>query len=556
MRWAVSFALQACLRGRRLTACVFWRRSLNRICCDKIKNRVLSPRLGEAKGIRAAPWDVMERFVKVQRRLLALTACALLLGGCANYSGIFPQALKFDGSTLGGNTVSLADWPKENWWQDFGDPVLGGLIEQSLRDSPSLQAAAARLRRASAMAGQSESARWPQLEASASTTRERFGEHGMIPPPFAGTTRSTNELQLFAGWELDFFGRNHEALQAALGEVRASEVEQQAARQLLAVNVARGYYTLARLLAQRGVAEQGWQQRMALSNLVERRFKAGIDTAVELESALGAIPQSARDIAALDEQAGLARHALAALIGELPNALDALQPTLAATMSLSIPDALPANLLGHRADVVAARWRVEAAVHDMDSSKAMFYPNINLSVFTGFSAIGFNHWLDSGSRQPGAGLAISLPIFDADRLRSLYRVSAANLDSAVASYNATLLDALRDAADQLSSLRAVDIQIERQQAVLASAQRSYDLALQRYRADISDRLNVLDVESALIAQRSASIDLQARWLDGHIRLINALGGGFSDPAMLVMAADAPDRNGPTQPALKIDGSAP
>lgn len=494
--------------------------------------------------------------MKAQRRLVTLTTCALLLGGCASYSGIFPQALKFDDSTLVGKTLSDADWPKESWWQDFGDPVLVSLIEQALLDSPSLQAAAARLRRASAMAGQTESALWPQLEASASTTRERFSEHGLIPPPFAGTTQSVNELQISAEWELDFFGKNHEALQAALGEVHASEAEQQAARQLLAVNVARAYYTVARLLAQRGVAEQGRQQREELSKLVERRFKAGIDTGVELESAKGAIPQSARDIAALDEQVGLARHALAALIGKLPDALDALQPTLAARTPLAIPDALPANLLGHRADVVAARWRVEAGVHDMDSTKAMFYPNINLSVFTGFSAIGFNHWLDSGSRHPGAGVAISLPIFDADRLRSLYRVSAANLDSAVASYNSTLLDALRDVADQLSSLRALDIQIERQQAVLDSAQRSYDLALQRYRADISDRLNVLDVELALIAQRSASIDLQARWLDGRIRLINALGGGFSAPVMPVLAAESPDRNGRTQPALKLDGPTP
>jgi NodT family efflux transporter outer membrane factor (OMF) lipoprotein len=473
--------------------------------------------------------------MKIRSRLLALGSSALLLAGCANYSGILPEALKFNDSSLATRSVSYADWPKENWWRDLQDPVLDALIEQALVDSPSLQLASARLRRASAIAGETESALWPRINASSSNTRERFSERGLIPPPYAGTTQSINELQLSGQWEIDFFGKNREALQAALGEVRASEAERQAARQLLASNVARGYYNLARLLAQRELAEARQLQRQDLAQLVERRFKAGIDTQVELESARGVIPENARDIAVLDEQLGLARHALAALAGKLPDALDALAPRLPAVAPLTLPQALPANLLGHRADVVAARWRVESAVHGMDSTKAMFYPNINLNAFAGFSAIGFNQWLDSGSRQPGIGLAISLPIFDAGRLRSLYRVSAATLDASVASYNGTLLDALRDVADQLTTLQSLTTQMARQQATLASAQRSYDLALQRYHADIADRLNVLNVESGLIAQRRASIDLQARWIDSRIRLIHALGGGFADPTTALAA---------------------
>ena len=461
-------------------------------------------------------------------RFLVLAALMLMLAGCASYSGIFPAAMRFNERTLADKSAPYANWPSENWWQELQDPVLGGLIEQALADNPGLQAATARLRRATAIAGESESALFPQIEASLSSTRERFSERGLIPPPYAGTTHSINDLQLAGQWELDFFGKNRETLRAALGEVRASEAEQQAARQLLASNVARGYYNLARLLAQRELAEARQRQRLDLAGLVERRVKAGIDTRVELEAAQGVIPENARDIAALDEQVALARHALAALVGNTPEAADDLAPNLPVVAPLAVPKTLPADLLGHRADIVASRWRVEAAVHGMASTKAMFYPNINLRAFAGFSAIGFDQWLDSGSRQPGIGLAISLPIFDAGRLRNQYRISAASVDAAVATYNGTLLDALRDVADQLSTLHALDIQIERQQAAQASAQRSYDLALQRYRADISDRLNVLNVETGLIAQRRAAIDLQARWIDSRIRLINALGGGFAE----------------------------
>ncbi len=463
--------------------------------------------------------------------LLLAATLSLALSGCASFAGIFPQAKTIDPAALAGSAAAqpFADWPRDDWWQELQDPVLSGLIAQALADSPSLQAAQARLTRATALADQAESALWPEVDAWAVTSHERFSENGLIPPPYAGTFRNINDTRLAANWGADFFGKNREQLQAALGELRASEAENRAARLLLAANVTRSYYQLSRLLALREVLVQRSRQRSDLAALVERRYKAGLDTAVELESAHGVLPENARDIASLDEQIAINRHALALLLGQGPDAADALAPALPAALPLALPASLPADLLGHRADVVAARWRVEAAVHGLESTKALFYPNINLRAFTGFSAIGFDNWFEAGSHTPGIGLAISLPIFDAGRLRSLYRTNAAQVDSAVASYNGTLLGALRDVADQLSTLRALDVQLARQQEALASASRAYDLAVRRYDAGITDRLNVLNVETNLIAQRRAAVDLQARWIDTRIRLIDALGGGFAAP---------------------------
>lgn len=464
------------------------------------------------------------------RRLLAIAAGGLILTGCASYSGIAPEGKALELAALKDSapSESFAGWPRQAWWQELADPALDRLIAQALEGSPTLQAAGARLRRARAVAGQAEAAQWPKVDASTSNTRERFSERGLIPAPYAGTTQSVNELQVDGRWELDFFGKNSAALKAALGELRASEAEHQAARMLLANSVARSYYNLARLLAQRELAVQRNRQRGELAALTERRVKAGLDTRVELETARGVLSENARDIAGVDEQIDLARHALAALIGQGPDAVNAVAPTLPAVAPLALPSTLPADLLGHRADVVAARWRVESSVSSLAATRALFYPNVNLRAFTGFSAIGIDQWLDSGSRHSGVGLAISLPLFDADRLRNQYRVSAAAVDSSVASYNGTLLEALRDVADQLSTLKSLEAQLARQQAALASATRSYDLALQRYRADIVDRLSVLSVETNLIAQRRIAVDLQARWIDSRLQLIRALGGGFAE----------------------------
>lgn len=470
---------------------------------------------------------------------LLLTAACLVQVGCASYSGIAPEFKTRDFASLQGSQEAkrYENWPTEVWYRELNDPVLISLIEQALSDSPNVQAATAKLNHARAVSGLAESALWPQVGASLASTRERFSEHGTTPPPYAGTTQSINDLQLNGQWELDFFGKNRESLNAALGELRASEAEYQATRLLLANTVARSYYSLARLIAQRDLTEQRARQRAELAALVERRFKAGLDTRVELEAAQGVLPENARDMASLDEQIGLARHTLAALIGQGPGAVDAVAPTLPAVTTFALPSSVPANLLGHRADVVAARWRVESSVHSMESTKALFYPNINLRGFAGFSAIGFDKWLDFGSRQTGLGLAITLPIFDSDRLRSQYRASAAQVDAAVASYNSTLLEALHDVADQLSTLDALATQLSRQQATQASAERAYELALKRYKADISDRLTVLNVETNVIAQRRVAIDLQARWIDSRLRLIRALGGGFEQEAATATATN-------------------
>src|SRR6185295_1180004 len=115
------------------------------------------------------------------------------------------------------------------------------------------------------------------------------------------------------------------------------------------------------------------------------------------------------------------RHTLAALSAQPPNALDAMTPKLNDVQPVPVPAAVPADLLARRADITAARWRIEAATSDMQSAKAQFYPNINLTAFIGLASIGLDRLVRSGSEQFGVGPALHLPIFDAGRLRANLR---------------------------------------------------------------------------------------------------------------------------------------
>jgi NodT family efflux transporter outer membrane factor (OMF) lipoprotein len=290
--------------------------------------------------------------------------------------------------------------------------------------------------------------------------------------------------------------------------------------------VARSYFQLARINDQLAVARLALSQREQTLGLVRDRVNAGLDTNLELRQSEGGLPESRQQIEALEEQAALTRNALAALVGQPGIAVSLKAATLPMARARIVATSIPADLLGRRADIAAARERVQAAGYDVTNAKAQFYPNINLVAFAGFSSIGLGRLVQAGSEQWGVGPAIRLPIFEGGRLRANLRGKTAELDAAVESYNSAVIDAVHDTADQVASAQSITRQQLQQSASQAAAESAYEIALQRYKAGLSSYLNVLSAETTVLAQRRQAVDLAARSLDTQVALIRALGGGY------------------------------
>lgn len=456
---------------------------------------------------------------------LAGLAAALLLAGCASTHGIAPEAQLKEPAVPGASAQPVAAIDAQ-WWRGFGDPQLDRLVEQALRDNPNLAVTRARLRRAQAATDAATASGRPQVNGAFDVTRQRFSENSLYPPPLAGSIEDTGTLQASFSWELDFFGKHSAALQAALGGARAAEADVAAARVVLASNVARSYFQLLRVQEQLAVSRRTLEQREQQLQLVRQRVQAGLDTTLEQRQSEGALPEARQQIEALEEQAQTTRNALAALVGSQDVPTVGSLPALASLRTPGELPALPADLLGRRPDVSAARWRVEAATREVDAAKAQFYPNINLTAFVGLSTLGLGRLLDVGSTQWGVGPAIRLPIFDAGRLRANLRGKAADVDLAVESYNAAVLEALHEAGDAVAAVRSVARQQAQQRQAAAAAEGAYEIAVQRYRAGLGTYLNVLSAENAVLAQRRLGVDLAARALDARVALHRALGGGW------------------------------
>ncbi|MFO1359045.1 efflux transporter outer membrane subunit [Plasticicumulans sp.] len=491
-----------------------------------------------------------------RRAGLGLLAAALL-AACADPSGIAGQSAYTDASALAAQRTltearaATAAWPTEGWWRAWNDPGLDRLIGDALSDNPNLKLAEARLRNAQALAGLADANRGPRLDAGATLSRERLPEGYIYPAPLGGSTQTDARLGLSFSWELDLWGRRQAEAAAALDRASAAEVEAQAARLMLAVAIARGWNDLDGRYAQHDVAAAEVEQRRQVLELTRQRVAAGLDSSVELKQAEGAVPAARQQLAATEEGIRLARTQLAALAGRGPDFGLALpRPALRAPEALALPSTIPAELLGRRPDLIAARLRAEAAAKDSTAARAAFYPNVNLAAFAGFQALGLSHLVEAGNRSLSVTPAVTLPIFDSGRLRANLAASEAGGDIAIEQYNAALVDGLHEVADALASARSLETQQAEQRAAQASAEEALRLANLRYREGLSNYLTVLSAQTEVLAQRRLGATLRTRRNDVSLALVRALGGGYQPAAGVATASTAAGPRPVTNPSTR------
>ena len=470
--------------------------------------------------------------LKAIRALVAGASCAVL-AACAGLPGAdMPPGPKPAASYASAQALDApaGEWPTSDWWQAYGDAQLSQLIGEALAGSPDMAAAQARIEQARGQLSQMKAGLLPTLQGQASVAEAKQSYHLGIPPEFVPKGyNDVGDAQLNFSYDFDFWGKTRSAIAAATSDAKASAADAAAARLTLSTAVAASYADLARLYAERDVAERSVASRRETLDLVTRRVTNGLDTRGELDQANAGVPQAKADLDAIDEQIAQTRDALAALLGQGPDrGLTITRPSVATIKAFGLPPQLAADLIGRRPDVVAARWRAEAAAKRVGEAKAQFYPDINLAAFVGDQALYLRELFADGSDIGQVGPAISLPIFEGGRLRGGLRQAKGEYAGAVASYDAAVVQALREVADVTASERALTQRLQDSREALAAQEEAYRIARQRYEGGLANYQSVLIVEDSVLQNRRAVVDLEARAFTLDVQLIKALGGGFAD----------------------------
>ncbi|WP_081768797.1 efflux transporter outer membrane subunit [Herbaspirillum sp. RV1423] len=464
--------------------------------------------------------------------LSALALATLTLAGCAQFSDLGPRAepkaIDAYQTAQSLNGAAAVAWPDDNWWTIYGDRQLDALMGEALRGAPSMAVARARLLKAEGVAQQQGAALLPQVTGNASLDRMKQSYNNGVPPDFVPKNyNNETRVALDFSYEIDFWGKNRAALAAATSDLEAARADAAQARIALATSIAAAYAELERLFSQRDTAVAALQVRVETEDLFGQRRLNGLETEGSVKQVVARRAMAEADLLSIDESIALQRNRLAALAGAGPDrGLQLARPVIDMSKPFSLPQELPANLLGRRPDIVAARLRAEAAAKQIKVARAQFYPNVNLTAYFGFQSLGTNLLTSAGSDIGSVGPAISLPIFEGGRLRGQFRSASASYDEAVANYDSAVTQALQDVADVAVSEKALSGRLDRVEAAAHAAEEAYRIVRNRYEGGLANYLDVLTAQDTLLTNLRELSTLRSRMFALDVSMVRALGGGY------------------------------
>jgi NodT family efflux transporter outer membrane factor (OMF) lipoprotein len=460
---------------------------------------------------------------------------ALVLAGCASNGNIAPQSQLLDAQQQLHLKQTTSSAISTQWWRSLRDPQLDSLMTLALNHSPSLHQAAARVREAQSVVGETRAANGPNVDLNASSERQRIAQNIYQPMvqgyPDKPIYETANTLGFNLSYEIDWWGKYHNQVQAAKSQVDSALAEQQQAALLLTTSVASTYYLLQSDMAKAEVIQKEVDNNQRQTDLRKAQYQAGI-SGVDIPRQSQAQLDSARQqIIQLNSQIEQLKHQLAALTVQAPDALTRLHPVaLPSAESLSPKGELTLDLLGKRPDIVAQRQLVESYAQRIEAAKKDFYPSLSISAFGGLTTTNYGvthpNLLEAASQSWNVAPALSLPIFHAGALRSKLAQESALYDQAVESYNQTILNAVQQTADAITVQKSSAAQLQQALSVTQSLQDVYRIAAARYQAGVIGRNELLNSEAMLLQKQQAQLDASSNLVQAKIGLIRALGGGY------------------------------
>ena len=475
----------------------------------------------------------------------------MALSGCASTHGIAPNDKATTLSSIDAGLVIRsakldANWPVDDWWKAFNDPQLDALVQTALTSSPTLAAARARVRDAEAMSGEAKAYTLPHINGDLTLQRQTWPTDDFYgPAPLASAQTWNNSATLGLLYHLDIWGKDKNVTRRATDLAHATVAKERAARLELETNVVRKYVHLSMLYSLRDIDVQLLARQRKIVDLTQRRYLGGLGTLLDVTQARTSLPALNKAIEAHNEAIQLDKDELAALEGKGPGAGDSIQrPKLVPVCAAGLPSTLPLELVGHRPDVVAARWAVAARARSIDVAHANFYPDINLlATVGGISSIGpLFQFLHAQNGDNSFGPAVSLPIFEGGKLRSELGAASAQYDETVELYNNTILNSLKEIAEQITILGSLKIQQGDAQSISDLNEKNCQLAQKLFRRGLTDYFDVLVTQTKLLHSREEVIRLQSKQLVAFTSLNEALGGGLElisdSPSAAEMSSDS------------------
>jgi multidrug efflux system outer membrane protein len=459
--------------------------------------------------------------------LMPTVSLGLLLAGCAvgpNYKKpITATAPSF--AQTGTNQISVSS-PEPRWWGLFQDQTLTDLITKAATNNPDLKVAEARLGDARALRRHALWGFAPEGGVSGSFARRQFAAPelaGLNPASRVGNTWAAG---FDATWEIDVFGRQRRATEAASAEVGVATAQLRDAQVALLGEVAANYFALQGARETIGVLRQQAELLKKSLVLTRQRVTAGRGTGLDTARAEALLKETeaALPLAQREEQEIL--HRLSVLLGEQPGSMQVRSAAPTDTGIKQIAIGTPAELLRRRPDVAAAERRLAAATAQVGVRTAEMFPEVSVRGFIRLIGADGVRLGSAASQAWAAAPAASWHVLSLGRLNALRQASQFQAKGALAIYERTVLQAMEDVENALVRYRTADerltLLVERQRA----AEEALRIGLDQYRAGSIGSFEYLDAQRTALAARQETVSAETEHRLAVVAVYKALGGGW------------------------------
>jgi len=475
------------------------------------------------------------------RAAAALLSVALVFQGCVvgpRYNrppvqtpGTFKEVTPDDLKAMDGWKVAQ---PQDStlhgkWWKIFGDPELNALEEQVTISNQNIAAAFASFMAARALVREARAQYFPTLTGGPSATRQRTAV-AVTNGKTTGTTFNEFSLPFDASWTPDLWGRVRSQVRANVANAQASAADLENTRLTAQAELAVDYFQLRGQDALKQLLDATVKAYSESLELTKALYETGIDS----DEAVAQAETQLEATRAQDTNLGILRaqyeHAIALLAGKPASSFSiAVEPLKIPPPA--IPFGVPSQLLERRPDVAANERLMAQANALIGVQKAAFYPTVTLSATAGFQSPTVSKWLDWSNRFWSVGGSVSELIYDGGLRRATVEQYRAQYDQTVANYRNTVLTAFQQVENNLAALRILSQEIHEQDTAIRSAQRSLDLAMDRYRLGIDPYLNVITAQATLFGNQQTAVNLRTEQIVDSVQLIEALGGGWDSSTL-------------------------
>ncbi len=466
---------------------------------------------------------------------LALSSCMPLSDLTQNQAFIGPVEIKTTiKEALETPYFTTGCWPTSNWWESLNSNELNILVEDALKDNPSIEAVQKKVEIAKEMSIKARAPLFPFVSFGAGEEWEHISKNGAIHAYNPDLGVNINQIQLNLGfqYEFDFWGKYRNQFKASKKAEFAQVAEAKEVELIVSTAISQAYYLLKTNLNKLELYNQLYTTRERLYYLTKVLEKHFMLSKIDPATAKQNVDEVKKEIATLTDQVASNKYLINVLRGQSPDTpIDANEILAQVPENLQIPDNLSSDLLIRRPNLFAAILRIESLAYEKKSAAADFFPRIDLKGYLGFDSLGYRNLLDWQSGIMGLIPSIHLPIFKAGEIKANFKIKQAELDQAIYEYNDILLKSLEDVTNAISSINSWYEKKSIQENILENATLKFDLIQKRTEVGMDSFLNLYYEREQVLERQIEDSSIIYNQYISLINLIKSLGGGTAQDDM-------------------------